>query len=253
MPTTWAQHEKTLKEPGLCELLPIRDFLDKVMVRLPGELVAGYELKGAISYFADDTGLNTIKTHLEALLRTIPEESMRLQFRFEVTEDLGDLLERYRDSSETVDGATRAMDDQRVAMWRRKEAAGEYLRRMTHLYLIWDPERHHRVLATSGKTAKRDQYASRFSLSSRKIIQRTLKQHVDLVSEFESLLNGIESAMVAAGLDPKEDGRKGAVPRDETGALSTATRSTSAPAVSILAAIRQPTRAVLGCQHSWTD
>ena len=203
MPTTWAQHEKTLKEPGLCELLPIRDFLDKVMVRLPGELVAGYELKGAISYFADDTGLNTIKTHLEALLRTIPEESMRLQFRFEVTEDLGDLLERYRDSSKTEDEATRAMDDHRVAMWQRKEAAGEYLRRVTHLYLIWDPEQHHRVLATSGKTAKRDQYASRFSLSSRKIIQRTLKQHVDLVSEFESLLNGIESAMVAAGLDPK--------------------------------------------------
>ena len=90
MPTTWTQHEKSLSEPGLCELLPIRDFLDKVMVRLPGELVAGYELKGAISYFADDAGLNTIKTHLEALLRTIPEESMRLQFRFEVTEDLGE-------------------------------------------------------------------------------------------------------------------------------------------------------------------
>src|SRR5215469_17632657 len=116
MPTTWAQHEKTLSEPGLCELLPIRDFIDKVMVRLPGELVAGYELKGAISYFADDTGLNTNKTHLEALLRTIPEESMRLQFRFEVTEDLGDLLEQYQDSSKTEDEATWAMDDHRVAM-----------------------------------------------------------------------------------------------------------------------------------------
>ena len=158
MPTTWTQHEKSLSEPGLCELLPIRDFLDKVMVRLPGELVAGYELKGAISYFADDAGLNTIKMHLEALLRTIPEESMRLQFRFEVTEDLGDLLQRYQDSSKSENEATRAMDEHRLAMWRRKEAAGEYLRRMTHLYLIWDPERHHRVLATSGKTAKRDQY-----------------------------------------------------------------------------------------------
>ena len=203
MPTTWKQHEKTLSEPGLCELLPIRDYLDDVMVRLSGEFVAGYALKGAVSYFADDAGLNTIKSHLEAILRTIPEESMRLQFRFEVTEDLGDLLERYQGCSRTQDEATLAMDQNRLAMWQRKEAGGEYLRRMTHLYLIWDPERHHRVLAVSGKTAKRNKDGGGFSLSTRKIVQRTLKEHVDLMSEFESLLNGIESAMVAAGLDPQ--------------------------------------------------
>ncbi len=203
MPTTWKQHEKTLSEPGLCELLPIRDYLDDVMIRLSGEFVAGYVLKGAVSYFADDAGLNTIKSHLEAILRTIPEESMRLQFRFEVTEDLGDLLERYQDCSRTQDEATLAMDQNRLAMWQRKEAGGEYLRRMTHLYLIWAPERHHRVLAVSGKTAKRNKDSGGFSLSTRKIVQRTLKEHVDLMSEFESLLNGIESAMVAAGLDPQ--------------------------------------------------
>ena len=203
MPTTWKQHEKSLSEPGLCDLLPIRDYLDDVMIRLSGEFVAGYVLKGAISYFADDAGLNTIKSHLEAILRTIPEESMRLQFRFEVTEDLGDLLERYQDCSRTQDEATLAMDQNRLAMWQRKEAGGEYLRRMTHLYLIWDSERHHRVLAVSGKTAKRNKDSGGFSLSTRKIVQRTLKEHVDLMSEFESLLNGIESAMVAAGLDPQ--------------------------------------------------
>ena len=203
MPTTWKQHEKSLSEPGLCDLLPIRDYLDDVMIRMSGEFVAGYVLKGAVSYFADDAGLNTIKSHLEAILRTIPEESMRLQFRFEVTEDLGDLLQRYQDCSRTQDEATLAMDQNRLAMWQRKEAGGEYLRRMTHLYLIWDPERHHRVLAVSGKTAKRNKDSGGFSLSTRKIVQRTLKEHVDLMSEFESLLDGIESAMVAAGLDPQ--------------------------------------------------
>ena len=173
------------------------------MIRMSGEFVAGYVLKGAVSYFADDAGLNTIKSHLEAILRTIPEESMRLQFRFEVTEDLGDLLQRYQDCSRTQDEATLAMDQNRLAMWQRKEAGGEYLRRMTHLYLIWDSERHHRVLAVSGKTAKRNKDGGGFSLSTRKIVQRTLKEHSDLMSEFESLLNGIESAMVAAGLDPQ--------------------------------------------------
>jgi hypothetical protein len=203
MPTTWKQHEKSLSEPGLCDLLPIRDYLDDVMIRMSGEFVAGYVLKGAVSYFADDAGLNTIKSHLEAILRTIPEESMRLQFRFEVTEDLGDLLQRYQDCSRTQDEATLAMDQNRLAMWQRKEAGGEYLRRMTHLYLIWDSGRHHRVLAVSGKTAKRNKDGGGFSLSTRKIVQRTLKEHSDLMSEFESLLNGIESAMVAAGLDPQ--------------------------------------------------
>jgi hypothetical protein len=203
MPTTWKQHEKSLSEPGLCQLLPIRDYLDDVMIRLSGEFVAGYVLKGAVSYFADDAGLNTIKSHLEAILRTIPEESMRLQFRFEVTEDLGDLLQRYQDCSRTQDEATLAMDQNRLAIWQRKEAGGEYLRRITHLYLIWDSERHHRVLAGSGKTAKRNKDGGGFSLATRKIVQRTLKEHIDLMSEFESLLNGIESAMVAAGLEPQ--------------------------------------------------
>src|SRR5664279_4211923 len=203
MPTTWKQHEQSLSEPGLCDLLPIRDYLDDVMIRMSGEFVAGYVLKGAVSYFADDAGLNTIKSHLEAILRTIPEESMRLQFRFEVTEDLGDLLQRYQDCSRTQDEATLAMDQNRLAIWQRKEAGGEYLRRITHLYLIWDSERHHRVLAGSGKTAKRNKDGGGFSLATRKIVQHTLKEHIDLMSEFESLLNGIESAMVAAGLDPQ--------------------------------------------------
>ena len=95
------------------------------------------------------------------------------------------------------------MDQDRLALWQRKAAGGEYLRRMTHLYLIWVPARHHRVLAVSGKTAKRNKDGGGFSLSTRKIVQRTLKEHVDLMSEFESLLNGIESAMVAASLDPQ--------------------------------------------------
>ncbi len=193
---------KRPSEPGLCDLLPIRDYLDDVMIRLSGEFVAGYVLKGAVSYFADDAGLNTIKSHLEAILRTIPEESMRLQFRFEVTEDLGDLLQRYQDCSRTQDEATLAMDQNRLAMWQRKEAGGEYLRRMTHLYHLGPRATSSRArrLRQDGETKQRWR---RISLSTRKIVQRTLKEHSDLMSEFESLLNGIESAMVAAGLDPQ--------------------------------------------------
>jgi len=41
MPLTRAQYEKSLEDPAVCELLKIRDFLDKVMVCTDGCYVAG--------------------------------------------------------------------------------------------------------------------------------------------------------------------------------------------------------------------
>ena len=93
MPLTLEQHEKKLHDPALCEQLPVRDYLDNVVVRTNGAFVAGYELKGLTSYFASDEGRDRGKLMLEALLRSMPEQSMRVQFRYEVVEDLGDLLE----------------------------------------------------------------------------------------------------------------------------------------------------------------
>ena len=40
MPVTQEQHEKKLQDPALCEQLPVRDYLDNVMVRTNGALVA---------------------------------------------------------------------------------------------------------------------------------------------------------------------------------------------------------------------
>jgi hypothetical protein len=54
MPKTMAQHERSLHDPAVCELLNIRDFLDGVMVRNDGCYVAGYRVAGALTYFADD-------------------------------------------------------------------------------------------------------------------------------------------------------------------------------------------------------
>ena len=88
MPITLAQHEKKLQEPALCEQLAVRDYLDDVVVRTSGSFVAGYALKGLTSYFASDEGRNRGKLMMEALLRSIPEQSMRVQFRYEVLEDL---------------------------------------------------------------------------------------------------------------------------------------------------------------------
>lgn len=196
------KQEAKLDEPSVSDLLPIRDFVDNLMVRTTGALVAGFELQGAMSYFADDEGRNEKKRHLEALLRAIPEESMRLQFRFEIAEDLGALLDAYQEGTRTSNESVLALEQERLGMWRAKEAAGVYLRRTTHAYCVWDADKHHQILAEGGGERVRRSSGS-FSLSTDKQIERTLKEHLDLVDEYETILSGIETAFRVAGLEPR--------------------------------------------------
>jgi len=99
MPRTTAQQERSLQDPAVCELLKIRDFLDNVMVRTDGCYVAGFRVQGSVTYFADDEGRNEAKGVVESLLRAMLEQSMRVQFRYEVVESLNGLLDRYRDAT----------------------------------------------------------------------------------------------------------------------------------------------------------
>ena len=96
MPLTMRQHEANLRQPAFCELLPIRDYLDNVIVRSNGALVAGYDLGGINSYYHSDETRNQTKFSLEALVRSLTERSMRMQVRFEVVEGLGELPAHYQ-------------------------------------------------------------------------------------------------------------------------------------------------------------
>jgi hypothetical protein len=206
MPRTNAQQERSLQDPAVCELLKVRDFLDNVMVRTDGCYVAGYRVAGALTYFADDDGRNDAKAVLEALLRALPEESMRLQCRYEVVESLNGLLDRYRDAARSEVPEVRALDERRIEIWEAKEKSGEYLTRIAGIYLIWDPAKHRRMMiASGGPQSKEDrrQAGSGLSLSIGKAIQKTKKEHIDTLAEFESILAGIESAMKSGGLGPE--------------------------------------------------
>ena len=198
MPITLAQHEKKLHEPPLCEQLPVRDYLDNVVIRTNGAFVAGYELKGLTSYFASDEGRDRGKLMLEALLRSIPEQSMRLQIRYEVVEDVGDLLDQYRAGQKSDREEAIELDRLRVERWITKEGAGHYMRPILHAYLVWDPVLHRRL---AGKPL--EPRGDLFSLSARKSIERSRQEHRDLLAEFESLLRGVESALEAAELSAR--------------------------------------------------
>ena len=195
MPLTLEQHERKLQNPALSEQLPVRDYLDNVLVRTNGALVAGYELKGLASYFASDEGRNRGKLMLEALLRSLPEQSMRVQFRYETVEDLGGLLDQYVSAQRPEQEEVGVLDRLRIERWRDRELSGCYTRTLLHVYFIWDPVIHHRL---AGKPLKPSGRA--FSLSARKCIQRNVDEHQQLVTEFESLLGGVETALEAADL-----------------------------------------------------
>jgi type IV secretory pathway VirB4 component len=195
MPLTLREHEKGLRNPALCEQLPVRDYLDNVVVRSNGAFVAGYELAGLTTYFASDEGRNRGKLMLEALLRSIPEQSMRVQFRCEVVEDVGDLLDRYAAGQQSSNPAVISLDELRIDRWRGKGAGGYYSRSVSHAYFIWDPVIHHRV---TGK--KTQSMRNGFSLSAEKCIERSRQEHTQLLADFESLVSGIEATMQAAEL-----------------------------------------------------
>lgn len=195
MPLTLEQHDRKLRDPALCEQLPVRDYLDNVVVRTNGAFVAGYELKGLASYFASDEGRDRGKLMLEALLRSLPEQSMRMQFRCETVEDLGDLLEQYVAAQQSEREEVAVLDRLRVERWKNRALTGCYMRTLLHVYFIWDPVMDHRL---NGKPLKPS--GNLFNLSARKCIQRSAHQHRQLVTEFESLLRGVETALEAADL-----------------------------------------------------
>ncbi|MBV9081054.1 MAG: hypothetical protein JOZ62_00140 [Acidobacteriaceae bacterium] len=191
------QHEASLHKPALCELLPVRDFLDDVMVRSDGSFVTGYELGGINSYYHSDDQRNQTKYSLEALIRSLTERSMRMQVRFEVMEGLGDLPDRYKKQLRTDNFVVQMLDRMRLAAWSEKEESGFYLRPILRAYFLWSPCMHHESPDTGfGKKLR----ASSFSLSAEKCIRRARREHEDLVSEFESIMRGIEHTLTATGM-----------------------------------------------------
>ena len=201
MPMTYAEHEKKMKSPAVCELLPLRDLPsgDSVMVRTNGAFVAGYELRGILAYFATDTDRNQTKSMLEALFRSVPDVSMRIQFRYEISEHLGDLLESYIGQQRAEQAEVMALDTHRLRMWRDKEKNGFFFENRLHVYLIWDPRIHAKLYHSMQQNRK----LGGFTVSQKKAIQRTRKEHETYLAEFESILRGIEGSMEGANLGPR--------------------------------------------------
>ena len=197
MPLTMDQYKKTLAQPPFCEQLKVRDLTDDLLIQLNGSFVAGYKVSGIHSYYASDEERNRTKLALEALIRSLPERSMRLQTRFEISEGDGDLIARYNREQQNPSPVLQAIDREQSEAWLRKNAEGHYLQHMLHFYFIWDPRIHHQSPDFEWKKKMR---GSTFSMSASKCIERSRREHEDLVAEFNSLMSGVEATLEATGM-----------------------------------------------------
>jgi hypothetical protein len=202
MPKTWAQHEQELHHPALAEQLPVREYLDDVVVRTNGNLVAGYELVGLNGHFHDHQTRNDTKRALEALVRSLPERAVRMQMRYETREGVSGLIDRHHDQMRSRHPVVQELDRERLKLWRERDEAGNYLDRQLRVYFAFDPVEYHRKIDFEFRmNFKEPQRAiSRWSISFEKCIERCHREHEDLVAEFRSLLTGIEGALTSAGL-----------------------------------------------------
>jgi len=197
MPVTVEQYEKSIASPPLCEQLRIRDLMDGVAIQIDGSFVAAYELGGEHSYYSSDEMRNRTKNALEALVRSLPERSMRMQVRFEVAEGAGDLVGRYKQEQRSESSVLEALDRLRVDQWRTKDSTGNYLRHILHAYFIWNPKIHHQSPDFEWKKKMR---GNGMSLAATKCIERTRREHEELLAEFNSLMAGVEATLQATGM-----------------------------------------------------
>jgi hypothetical protein len=201
MPVTIRQWEDSLRQPALCELLPVRDYLDGCVIRTNGCFVAGYEAAGLSTYFHADETRNRTKELLEAQVRSLPERSMRMQVRYEVTDGHGDLRERYVREQRIENPVLQALDRERLRLWNKRQQEGQYLQRRLHVYFIWNPDVHHDNPEFEWRKTRKK--ANKWSLSANKCIQRTLREHEDCLAEFESLMAGAQATLEATGMQPR--------------------------------------------------
>ncbi len=198
MPLTVERYEQSMSAPPLCEQLRVRDLLDNVAVQVDGALVAGFEVGGIQSYYASDEARNRIKGLLEALVRSLPERSMRMQVRFEISEGPGDLVSRYVRERRSEGAVLRELDRLHVELWQNRESSGFYLQHFLHLYFIWNPRIHHQSPDLEWKRKMKS--SGSWSVSASKCLERSRQEHEELLSEFSSLLAGVEATLQATGM-----------------------------------------------------
>jgi type IV secretory pathway VirB4 component len=195
-PTSSRRHELEMHNPALCEELRVRDILDNVGVMTNGTLVAAYELSGVHSHYHTEDMRNRAKESFEAVLRSMPERSMRFHLRFEIRQDAGDVIGRYASCARNTKAVLASIDEERCSRWAQKEALGEFHDYRPYAMFYWDPVIHQTQPGHEWEQKLRRSW----SFCAGTCMRRTRSEHDRLLAEFTTLLAGIETTLSSTGM-----------------------------------------------------
>ncbi len=172
-------------------------FWTSVGVMTNGTFVAAYELSGVHSYYHTEDMRNRAKESLEAVLRSMPERSMRLHVRFEIRQDTGNVIGRYvelHSKHECGSGCDRRRAA--LAMGRRRNPPANFSITVCTRCSIGIPSFTSPSPATSGSTS----CAGTGAFLRAKRYRGRVASMTSLLSEFTSLLAGIETTLASTGM-----------------------------------------------------
>ena len=116
--------------------------------------------------------------------------------RFKIAEGDEGLISRYNHEQMNSSAVLQAADRERPTPGRRRTLRA-ILPHMLHFYFVWDPRIHHQSPEFEWKKKVR---GGSFSMSASKCIERSRREHEDLVAEFNSLMSGVEATLQATGM-----------------------------------------------------
>jgi len=200
LPQTIQQLEQSQRNPAFCQLLPLLEFVDDLVVLRSGVLGALYRVAPLNTYYLSDEQRDQIGEALHALLRSLPDNrALRLQVRFDTTEGVAPLLDAYQKQLRSTHPALVALDREQLERWRERDARGDFLTRQYHIGFQLDPRLYTLFDVRDGTKPSNGGLFDRFLPN--RTVERSYAEHEQIRVAFESLLAGYQSVFALVGLE----------------------------------------------------
>src|SRR5579885_1169448 len=126
---------------SLAGRIPVSEIRDDLIVRRDGSFCAGWECSGIATQFADAERLEAVSNSLDAFIKGIRHPEIELQFRYVISCESPEVLERRKTHSHCVNPSATWLEENRISFWRSAIDAGQMRSIRLLVFLSWKPTR----------------------------------------------------------------------------------------------------------------
>src|SRR5579871_5046915 len=188
---------------SLAARIPVSEIRDDLIVRRDGSFCAGWECSGIATQFADAERLEAVSNSLDAFIKGIRHPEIELQFRYVISCESPEVLERRKTHSHCVNPSATWLEENRISFWRSAIDAGQMRSIRLLVFLAWKPTRTwdtrsggSRFAAALWQGLARDGFGKlpnilRTALNearTKALVQRNRQEHNRLVADFNQIL-----------------------------------------------------------------